>query len=117
MTMADAPPIDNAMFIELQESAGADFVAELVDTFLEEAPRMLAELRATATTGRPDAFRRAAHSLKSNSNTFGALTLCAMARELELSGMDPAKANDAKLDALAAEYSKVAAALTELRNA
>jgi HPt (histidine-containing phosphotransfer) domain-containing protein len=111
------PTIDRATFDDLEQTAGADFVTELVDTFLVEAPRMLDELRRALGAKEADKFRRAAHSLKSNSNTFGALTLGAMARELELSGMDPAKANDAKLDALAAEYSKVAAALTELRNA
>ena len=111
------PTIDRATFDDLEQTAGADFVTELVDTFLVEAPRMLDELRRALGAKEADKFRRVAHSLKSNSNTFGALTLGAMARELELSGMDPAKANDAKLDALAAEYSKVAAALTELRNA
>jgi cysteinyl-tRNA synthetase len=39
-----------------------------------------------------DRFRRAAHSLKSNSNTFGARTLGAMARELELGGLARAEA-------------------------
>ena len=111
------PTIDRATFDELKETAGADFALELVDTFLVEAPRMLDELRRSLAAREADKFRRTAHSLKSNSNTFGALPLGAMARELELSGMDPAKANDAKLDALAAEYSKVAAALTELKNA
>ena len=38
--------IDPDVFAELQDSAGADFVAELVQTFSEEAPLMLAELRA-----------------------------------------------------------------------
>ena len=114
MTMPDAPPIDNAMFIELQESAGADFVAELVDTFLEEAPRMIAELRETAATARPEAFRRAAHSLKSNANTFGATRLGTLARELELGGV-PAGGGDAELDALAREYERVRVRLQELR--
>ena len=36
-----APVIDPATFAELQDSAGADFVAELVGTFLEEAPALL----------------------------------------------------------------------------
>jgi len=111
------PTIDRATFEDLEQTAGAEFVTELVDTFLVEAPRMLDELRRALAANEVDKFRRTAHSLKSNSNTFGALTLGAMARELELSGMDPAKANDAKLDAVAAEYSKVAAALAELRNA
>ncbi len=40
-----SPAIDPARYAELQDTAGADFVVELVDTFLEEAPGMLAELR------------------------------------------------------------------------
>ena len=73
MAAAD-PIIDAATFAELQARAGADFVDELVDTFLEEAPQMLAELRAAQALGPAGAerFRRAAHSLKSNGLTFGA---------------------------------------------
>ena len=111
---APAAPIDDVAFAELQESAGADFVGELVDTFLEEAPRMLDELRAAAAAGNSEAFRRAAHSLKSNANTFGALGLGTLARELELGGI-PAGGADAGLAALAAEYARVAARLRELR--
>ena len=116
MTMADAPPIDAAIFAELQDSAGADFVAELVDTFLEEAPRMLAELRSAATTGKPEALRRAAHSLKSNAHTFGATRLGALAREIELNGL-PVGGGDAELAELAREYERVSARLQELRRA
>jgi HPt (histidine-containing phosphotransfer) domain-containing protein len=112
------PTIDNATFDELKETAGADFAIELVDTFLTEAPSMLAELRRAFTAGDVDSFRRAAHSLKSNSNTFGALALGVMARELELSAPDQVRKADAQpLDALALEYSRVATALTELRRA
>ena len=113
-----AKTIDPATFEALQQTAGAEFVGELVDTFLEEAPAMQADLRAALAAGNADAFRRAAHSLKSNSLTFGALTLGAMARELELGGLDPVRqANAQPLDALAQEYARVAAALKELRNA
>ena len=106
-------PIDLATFTELQDSAGADFVQELVQTFLEDAPRMLGELREALAAGNADAFRRAAHSLKSNSLTFGALTLGAMAREQELGGLAAAPRSNA-LDALAQEYARVADALREL---
>ena len=112
------PTIDVATFNELKETAGADFINELVDTFLTEAPLMLAELRSAFAVRDADVFRRAAHSLKSNSNTFGAHTLGAMARELELTGIDPvSNANAQPLDALAQEYARVAAALAELRHA
>ena len=49
---------------------------------------MLAELRSARAAGDAERFRRAAHSLKSNSNTFGALALGAQARALELKGLD-----------------------------
>ena len=56
-------------------------------------------------------IRRAAHSMKSNCNTFGALRLGLMARELELGGL---LADAAPLAALDGEYARVAAALEEL---
>jgi len=107
--------IDRSTFAELQDSAGVEFVAELVGTFLEEAPGMLAELRVARATADAERFRRGAHSLKSNSLTFGALALGAMARELELKGLDADPARDVvALDALDAAYAQAAAALKEL---
>ena len=40
-----APAIDRATFEALKETTGAQFALELVDTFLQEAPAMLDELR------------------------------------------------------------------------
>ena len=105
------PTIDVAVYNDLAETAGAEFAAELAATFLEEAPPMLAELRAALAAQSADAFRRAAHSLKSNGNTFGATRLAEMARDLELGGMP---ADPAAVDALEVEYQKAAAALAEL---
>jgi len=110
--------IDQATFEALKETTGAEFAIELVDTFLEEAPAMLRELRDALAAHDADTFRRAAHSLKSNSNTFGALALGSMARELELSGLSKVEEGGGKaLDELTLEYSRVAAALAELRHA
>jgi HPt (histidine-containing phosphotransfer) domain-containing protein len=112
------PTIDQATFDELKETAGAEFAVELVDTFLTEAPSMLAELRRAFAAGDADAFRRAAHSLKSNGNTFGARTFAAMAKELELGGMAPVQAaGGAPLAALDQEYGRVAKALVEQKRA
>ena len=105
------PVIDMAVYNELADTAGAEFAAELAGTFMEEAPGMLAELRSAQVAAKADAFRRAAHSLKTNSVTFGATRLGAMARDIELGGLT---AEAAPLDALEAEYQRVAAALTEL---
>ena len=79
---------------------------------------MLERLRAARAAGDAEAFRRTAHSLKSNSLTFGAGTLAALAREQELGGLAAAQQQQQQpsnaLDALALEYARVAAALTEL---
>ena len=106
--MAD-PTIDPATFDALKDMAGADFVDELVGTFLEEAPQMIADLKGAKAGGEADRFRRAAHSLKSNSMTFGALTLGGMAKGLELGGLDAASPD--AFAALDAEYARVVAAL------
>ena len=107
------PVINMAAYNELAESAGAEFAAELAGTFMEEAPGMLAELRSAQAAGQADAFRRAAHSLKTNSLTFGATRLGEMARALELGGL---VVESAPLAALEAEYQRVVAALKELIN-
>ena len=113
----NVPTIDRATYDELKDTAGADFVVELVDTFLVEAPRLLDELRAAYDQRNAEIFRRTAHSLKSNGNTFGARTLAALAKDLELGGLARAEAADAPLDKLVQEYARVAAELSELRNA
>lgn len=116
--MMSESTIDRATFEALKETTGAQFARELVDTFLQEAPNMLADLRAALAARDADRFRRAAHSLKSNSNTFGALTLGSMARELELSGVAKVSESGGRpLDALSEEYARVAEALSALRHA
>ena len=108
---APTDAIDAALYAELQATAGAEFAAELVATFFEEAPLMLAELRSALADGNAERFRRAAHSLKSNGHTFGATPLAELARELELRGLP---ADSGPLDALDTEYARAAAALQEL---
>ena len=113
-----APTIDLATFEALKETTGPEFALELVDTFLQEAPVMLEDLRRALAAKDADKFRRTAHSLKSNSNTFGAMALGAMARELELTASDRIAAGDpTPIDALADEYTRVAAALKDLSRA
>ena len=107
--------IDKGLFGELQDSAGADFVVELLDTFLEDAPKLLAELDSALARADAAGFRRAAHSLKSNSHTFGALALSALARDLELGDLATLGAQaEPKLAALALEYQRSADALRSL---
>ena len=110
-------PIDPAAYEELKATIGPEFAIELANTFLEEAPGMLAELRSARADGDNVRFRRAAHSLKSNANTFGAMNLAAKAREFELKGLDADPGRDAiALEALETEHARAAAALGNLRN-
>jgi HPt (histidine-containing phosphotransfer) domain-containing protein len=109
------PAIDLSTYNELKDTAGAEFVVELVDTFVDEAPGMLAELRSARAASDADRFRRAAHSIKSNANTFGALALGTLARELELKGLAAEPAGDGPaIDALAAELARACAELKGL---
>lgn len=108
-----AQAIDLATFTALQEAAGAEFVAELVDTFLEEAPGLMKSLESALAARDAEGFRRAAHSLKSNGYTFGALELGARARDLELGGLAAAGGLGGLRDA----YESAAAALRDLRDA
>jgi histidine phosphotransfer protein HptB len=103
--------IDAATFRDLQQIAGAEFVVELVDTFAEEAPQLLSELRSAWEAGAADRFRRAAHSLKSNGQTFGATEVAQLARMLETDGLP---ASTAPIDALQACVTAATATLTEL---
>jgi HPt (histidine-containing phosphotransfer) domain-containing protein len=77
--------LDSSAVHALRESVGddAEFLAELVGTFLESAPPQLSELRAAVVTGKADDVRRGAHTLKSNGATFGMVRLTEICRELE----------------------------------
>jgi len=108
------PIIDPDTFAALGEMAGSEFVGELVDTFFEEAPRMIADLHEAYAKGDADVFRRTAHSLKSNSNTFGATQLGIAARDLELGGLEVA--TPAALEAIDRLYAQAEEALKALCN-
>ncbi|HZY43885.1 MAG TPA: Hpt domain-containing protein [Anaerolineae bacterium] len=109
--MAD-PVIDPTTFQSLIAGTDSAFVMELIDTFLDDAPTMLNDLRQSLAEKNAEVFRRAAHSLKSNSASFGALHLSTQAKELELLGKagDLAQVGD-KLTALTTEFDRVQVAL------
>jgi HPt (histidine-containing phosphotransfer) domain-containing protein len=107
--------IDRATFNELQATTDADFVAELVDAFLADAPVLLKALQAALAASDPAAFRRAAHSLKSNGSTFGAYGFSALARELEETPLATfGSRTGASLSDLEASYALVAAQLRSM---
>lgn len=77
------PVIDQATFNELKQMSGVDFINELIDAFLDDAPNMVGEMQTALAAKDIESFRRNAHSLKSNANTFGAIELGTLAKELE----------------------------------
>lgn len=82
------PVIDETTFDALKQMSGTDFINELIDTFLEDSPKLIEEMGAALKADNVDSFRRAAHSLKSNAATFGANELSALAKELEMLGKE-----------------------------
>jgi HPt (histidine-containing phosphotransfer) domain-containing protein len=82
------PVIDQTTFAELKQMSGLEFLNELIDTFLDDAPRMMQDLKSALEAKDADSFRRAAHSMKSNASTFGAGRLAELAQELESLGRE-----------------------------
>ncbi|MEE4187933.1 MAG: Hpt domain-containing protein [Roseobacter sp.] len=103
--------LDHTVLAELGETVGGDFVDELVATFLEEGPGMLDELRKGAASGNVEAVRRAAHSLKSNAKTFGAVALAEAARRVEVEGVGDE--NDGRIEAISQAFDAAARALSD----
>jgi HPt (histidine-containing phosphotransfer) domain-containing protein len=117
--MTDAQVIDRSAFDRLLESFGsdADFLAEMLDTYFDDSPKQIAAMEAALAAGDAEGLRRAAHSLKSNSATFGALAFSAQAKEIEMMAKQgELPAAEAKVASLAAEYPRVELALRELQN-
>lgn len=53
--------IDRKTFDELRQMVGDDFIHELLETFFESGPQLIAEMRAALAAGDADAFQRSAH--------------------------------------------------------
>ncbi len=109
------PTIDQAAFDELKQISGEDFINELIDAFLEDAPDMIHQMQAAVKAGDVESLRRNAHSLKSNANTFGALDLASLAKELELMARENNLEVGSRLEVLNQTYGKVAEELKGMR--
>jgi HPt (histidine-containing phosphotransfer) domain-containing protein len=92
-------------------------LADLVDAFVDEAPLRLAELRLGAERGDAELAGRAAHTLKSNGLSFGAVELAALCRRLEAAAREDDLARSGELiDSADAEWTRVRGALLVLRD-
>jgi CheY-like chemotaxis protein len=93
----------------------AELLKEIVGLFLDDAPRLIAELREAIGCGDSQRVRRVAHTIKNSVGYFGikstfelALTLENMGRADDLSGADPAwqvlRAEIERLHPILSEY-------------
>jgi CheY-like chemotaxis protein len=114
--ITNLPPIvDRPAFEDLKKEMGLDFIRELVDAYCEETPQLISALRQALADQDAEAFRRAAHSIKSTSNTLGALRSGSLAKELEMLGKaGQLGAAAAEVERLATDYLQVQQALKEL---
>jgi signal transduction histidine kinase/CheY-like chemotaxis protein/HPt (histidine-containing phosphotransfer) domain-containing protein/PAS domain-containing protein len=78
-----APILDQVVLAELRDNMDAEFTIELIGDFFAGAPDMLATMQQSLTQGQPADLRLAAHTLKSNSASLGALRLAEVCRILE----------------------------------
>ncbi len=109
--------IDPEAFNTLKSMTDSAFLVELIDVFLVDSPDLINQMHLALAEGNAEVLRRAAHSLKSNSASFGATRLTGLCREVEMMAKEGRQAEAGpKLEELAAEYEKVAPALVELKN-
>jgi len=99
------PAFDPSAFDTLRSSVSDDaaFLAELVTDYLEDAREHVDTLQQAAADGQVEQLERTAHSLKSTSQTVGALALADVCRTIET------LAHEGKLDQAAGHVPEVAA--------
>jgi HPt (histidine-containing phosphotransfer) domain-containing protein len=81
-----AAAIDVTALEKFQAQFGADgpeLMPQLINLFLKDAPKLIVQMRQGAIQGDAKTLHRSAHSLKSNSETFGAFKLSALCANLE----------------------------------
>jgi CheY-like chemotaxis protein len=110
--------LDDGALQNLRDLGGDDFLGEVIDAFLADAPDLIATLRRSLAEQSNEELRRAAHTLKSNGATLGAESFSELCRTLEHS----AKTGDLEgapqlVDGIEQEYLALEQALTALRAA
>ncbi|MFC4726716.1 ATP-binding protein [Coralloluteibacterium thermophilus] len=83
-----APVLDREILDELREMMGEAGCRQLVQVFLEDAPRHIARLRIAAASSDQAALVAPAHTLKSASANLGAMAVSAIAKRIEQGARD-----------------------------
>jgi HPt (histidine-containing phosphotransfer) domain-containing protein len=112
--------LDPKALRELLNALGGQsgLLIELVNTFLEDAPKLLGELLVSLDQGDAAGVHRIAHSLKANALDFGAAAFAQGCKELEALAKTGSLEGARELHArIIADYARVEAALLRLQAA
>lgn len=111
------PTIDRDTLEALVSTTDREFVHELIDTFLDDALSLFDSLGTALSAQDAEGFRRAAHSLKSNGASLGALSFAESAKQLEMIGKsgDLSGVGD-KVEQLRADFEQVTQALKDYKD-
>ena len=105
------PVISSSVLDELRDVLGSE-VDKIIAAYLEDTPRLIAQLERAVVGNDPIALRVAAHTLKSSSANVGATTLSEAARDLEHGARDGTLAKPEALVArIVGEFARVRTAL------
>jgi HPt (histidine-containing phosphotransfer) domain-containing protein len=105
-------------FEELQSDDGSDLIIELIDLYLQDAPKLILAIgKASASAGWVE-LKRAAHNLKGSSSTLGVRHVAEICEKLEVGscGPDPSEAVEALVQLLEYKFAKARQALAAERH-
>jgi signal transduction histidine kinase/DNA-binding response OmpR family regulator len=109
--------LDASAIEALRELDGDGFLAEVIDTFLSDAPTLIAALRTTHEQGDAEELRRTAHMLKSNGQIFGAGRFSDLCQTLEARARSGELDDSAELlEQIEREYAALETSLAALRS-
>ena len=107
--------LEAAALQNLRDLGGVEFLAEVVDVFLTDAPALITSLRTSLERQDTDELRRAAHTLKSNGATLGAAAFAELCRTVEQHAKDGHLDGVSQLvDRIEREYQALRQALASL---
>jgi CheY-like chemotaxis protein len=112
--------IDEVAFRKFYATLGEEdpqAIVSLIQDYLEEAPRLLADLQGAKEHGDLRTMRRSAHSLRSSSELFGATRLAELCKALENSLAQEAGTEEVSMQGLAEPIAKIERAFKEVKQA
>ena len=109
----DSEAIDNlrALGDEMEDDT---FLKEVIDTYLDDTPKRLAEIDECLAAGDSAKLNRAAHSIKGSSANLGATQVIEVARRIEEKSKESLDNLEADIAQLKANFDQVKTALAAI---